>query len=455
MYETKLTNSQLCLHNFVCKNKGTKVIKATAGINQNHHDLTLGILSPQMFPSDCITAASMSALDALIHHPRCSSKDEHSSSLLSIQGAKKKAALEQMGSWLVPNKYSFKAVVCSFPESGGEQLRYIFEQVTGKIGSTNSSSPHLSVLSALPGEQSPGAILTHVSSVTSNKIDKQAVGILKSGHKRVIIIRDPFDAIWSAYQVSRAGSRTKGINKRDFRPNNFARFALQWAHLFKESVSGYEMAKADPRSVLVIKFEDLMNDKDQSDVILSVLNFLGEESHIDSRYIDMHPLLAPRPVDSFNLVTKSVAYSTPTLVDDIWAIIQEVAERFEYIKPSFRFLTYEPTGGLTNQLMSLELAIKLAKESHRTLLIPPLISEDNKIFPELWKDSKTWYACTDETLSASACNNDFKSLETFSWEKVLDIQHLTSRVEIIDELPVAAELAEQSLCQVSPRSLDC
>ena len=198
-----------------------------------------------------------------------------------------------------------------------------------------------------------------------------------------------------------------------------------------------------------------MNDKDQSDVILSVLNFLGEESHIDSRYIDMHPLLAPRHVDSFNLVTKSVAYSTPTLVDDIWAIIQEVAERFEYIKPSFRFLTYEPTGGLTNQLMSLELAIKLAKESHRTLLIPPLISEENKIFPELWKDSKTWYACTDETLSASACNNDFKSLKTFSWEKVLDIQHLTSRVEIIDELPVAAELAEQSLCQVSPRSLDC
>ncbi len=98
--------------------------------------------------------------------------------------------------------------------------------------------------------------------------------------------------------------------------------------------------------------------------------------------------------------------------------------------------------------MSLEIAIKLAKESHRTLLIPPLISEDNKIFPDVWKDPKTWYTCTKETLSASACNNDFKSLATFPWKRVLDISRLTSRVEVIDELPVASELAEQSLCQV-------
>jgi hypothetical protein len=152
--------------------------------------------------------------------------------------------------------------------------------------------------------------------------------------------------------------------------------------------------------VLFLRYEDLF--EGQSTSINKVLAFIGDETVIsrnDSVKISSPPsLVLLRDKNGEEHVSKSTAFASPALVGMIWNLVKESAQSFGYAKPPTtnssspdditllkldqglpqgRYLTYVPSGGeLSDQLLELEVAVELAKRSHRRLMLPPFINPE-------------------------------------------------------------------------------
>ena len=179
------------------------------------------------------------------------------------------------------------------------------------------------------------------------------------------------------------------------------------AQLFREAVENdfvpYIQNYSNQVPLLIIKFEDLA--KDPQSNLKSLLDFIGEPTGNQSVLkIHEHPLIH-RGVETSEHVSKATAYASMDLANRMWDELKESAQRFGYTKilpvdglvkpqepptasiaPNLRvssvlYLTYAPNGGLSNQLLSLGMAIQMAQKSGRTLILPPFHAEHFSIFP--------------------------------------------------------------------------
>jgi hypothetical protein len=135
-----------------------------------------------------------------------------------------------------------KAVLLSFPGSGSEAVRYMLEKATGKVGSTTSIVDDIVPDPMLSGnnKSSTDGVLVNIqigTEVEDTEKRKHQRALLHSIPKRIILLRDPFDVVWSRYERSQTGSYNRHILLEDFHPMHFALQAKAWAEEYAEGES--------------------------------------------------------------------------------------------------------------------------------------------------------------------------------------------------------------------------
>lgn len=455
---------------------GTRIYQATSE-DKSVEKLKVGVLGSKFFPTGCKYIAEADEFP-MIRHPGC------------VPGVISNAAYKRMpskvqslirqGAWYI-NDHAHKAILWSYPGSGNTMLRFTFERIVGKIGSTNSIYHDRTLGLTLPGElYSDGGLLVKVHPGVPKgpeAMEKEKDLVFKNTPKRIIVVRDPYDSIWSWYQLLVTGSHTGRVSMEDFSIEHFAAQAILWAKKFQIAAQEemIPFARDHPNDLLLIRFEDLM--KEQDKYLHQILDFIdekpaGEYSKGKLGIID-HPSIR-RDAKKDTDVSKAFAYGHPDLVNQMWKILSASSKEYGYKKPEFggaaktqvaskqpsklptharggrhRYFTFYPTGGLSNQLLELEVAVELAQRSNRTLLLPPLVAESIKIFPQVWTDDSEKRYCTNETVTMSSCNYDLSKVQTQRWDQLIDIEHLATRVPVVQELPpdVMSKMSQLTLCE--------
>jgi hypothetical protein len=179
--------------------------------------------------------------------------------------------------------------------------------------------------------------------------------------------------------------------------------------------------------------------------MLHLLKFVGEEiSVIDAEtpISSLHKQLRHPSEYEFDHVDKSEAYeSYPLLVQNIWGVAGDVAQLFGYTKPTTsnhsdelgstpmplgkalprnRYLTYVPTGGgLSDQILELQIALHLARESGRRLLLPSFLTDGHTV-PDR-------YGCCEVKGGRSCRVGDLTKPKAISWSQIIDTGDLSDR----------------------------
>jgi hypothetical protein len=155
---------------------------------------------------------------------------------------KEKAVVDEK----IPKRFaSTKALLLSSPGVGSERVRALLEQATGKVGFTSSFvQDNIGIDSNIFGG-------THIRRPKNATTDDEVVVVvdIQLGGKRIpgknkqrqqdhfvkmipkyiVLVRDPFNVIWSRYERAQTGSNNRHIAPRDFHPLHFAMQAIEWA----------------------------------------------------------------------------------------------------------------------------------------------------------------------------------------------------------------------------------
>jgi hypothetical protein len=214
----------------------------------------------------------------------------------------------------------------------------------------------------------------------------------------------------------------------------------------------------------IVKYEDLANGPRQT--LNSIYSFLGEDepSTMDNSTRTQHRLTGclfrDKEVGAHH-VHKSAAFSNPWFISTLWDLVEKSAERFGYSKPSWlqphdnattfnleeplpstRYLTYLPSGGgLSDQLLELEIAIQLAEQSGRKLIVTPLITGDSPPIPKNC-DAHAEGLCA--TNLADTHTNDDPSW----WGDIIDYSTLSGKIQIFKKAgAIPYKFSELTLCE--------
>eukprot|EP01063_Lacrimia_lanifica_P004069 TRINITY_DN12276_c1_g1_i1.p1 TRINITY_DN12276_c1_g1~~TRINITY_DN12276_c1_g1_i1.p1 ORF type:complete len:307 (+),score=75.10 TRINITY_DN12276_c1_g1_i1:94-1014(+) len=225
------------------------------------------------------------------------------------------------------------ALLWSFPGSGNSFLRMLVEQGSGyATGSVYHTDPVMNKV--FVGEQTCGRDVIAVKA--HEKIPSRCAAAALYP-REVVLVRHPVKALFAEYnrKFARGGNRhVLSVARHEFSAANFTAvmedMARQWAaqHLARLGRGG--------RAQLVVYFEDLVA-KGAEDALLRVLRFLGvcAPSRAAARCAvahGEHPLL--RRIRREGDVTIDGAV-TPDVLDRVWAILGNVAERHGYEKDAW------------------------------------------------------------------------------------------------------------------------
>jgi hypothetical protein len=216
-------------------------------------------------------------------------------------------------------------------------------------------------------------------------------------------------------------------------------------------------------TTFLVKYEDLANGPRQT--LNSILDFLGEDDEptvknsTSTRHCINGRFFRNQEVGADH-VNKSTAFSNPWFISTLWDVVQKSAERLGYTKPSLqlhgnatpfdveiplpqgRYLTYLPSGGgLSDQLLELEIAVQLAIQSGRKLILTPLMIGE---YPPIPKNCNAHAGGLCDTNLAEAHTND-----PFLWSDIIDIGELSEKVEVLErphgDIPL--KFSELTLCE--------
>jgi hypothetical protein len=144
---------------------------------------------------------------------------------------------------------STKALLLSFPGSGSERVRALLQQATGNVGFASSivqdnSGLDPNLLDGTPKNTTTtttndgGVVLVDIqlggARIQDGTKRRQQYHLVKTIPKNIVLVRDPFDAIWSRYERAQTGSYNRHIASRDFHPLHFAMQANEWAEEYAD-----------------------------------------------------------------------------------------------------------------------------------------------------------------------------------------------------------------------------
>lgn len=233
----------------------------------------------------------------------------------------------------------------TFPGSGNTWGRLLIEYATGIYSGSVYSDPTLR--STLPGEficdHSVSVIKVHPHTHNAQellnggfnsdhmKCNKGKVGKFQ---KAVLLIRDPFDSIWSEYQRRLTQSHVSGIPTSYFDwfrwQANAANMAYRYWEMWKLHYTAIE-TQLPRENVLYIKYEDLKNKEKRVNALYDVANFLGIDAsaeQLNCAFILAENPGAHRKLDEDSM-TKQVAYTKPVACR-MWNLYGNFANRVGY-----------------------------------------------------------------------------------------------------------------------------
>jgi hypothetical protein len=218
-------------------------------------------------------------------------------------------------------------------------------------------------------------------------------------------------------------------------------------------------------TTFIVKYEALGNDSRQ-ETLNSIFNFLGKDKPTSMTQHGINECFFRDQKAGAHHVNKAAAFSDPAFVSTLWHLVQKSAERFGYSKPSTRtsqhhdsattlhhsgealpegqYLTYLSSGGvLSDQLLELEIAVQLAIQSGRKLILTPLIKGDSPLIPK---------SCSAHTGGELCAANPLESYshDPYWWSDIIDIKVLSLKVEVFErphhgDIPL--RFSELTLCE--------
>jgi hypothetical protein len=262
-------------------------------------------------------------------------------------------------------------VLYSFPGSGNTWCRLLIEYSTRIY--TGSLYDDQNLLRTLPGEafcdQRVSVVKAHPDYTHATKLFPRISGkgkdhgnsqakclkgkISSNFHRAIILIRNPYDAIWSDYLRRISHSHAGGIPISQFQQEHgkWKEISLTLAKEFSQSVS--EDFRFVERTLpisdrIVIRYEDLRNSSLQAAVLFKVNEFLRLPSFVASetssssvelqRRLECAFLLAENPqthrahpTENDYTMSKEMAYSSdPGLVCNMWKRFENEAMKYGY-----------------------------------------------------------------------------------------------------------------------------
>ena len=241
----------------------------------------------------------------------------------------------------VPKEFQqHPALLWTFPGSGSGWVRLMIEHATGYY--SGSVYGDESLLEAFPGEYicSPEVVVikAHPTTHTFQDLERGDYNHRCTIHhieKAILILRNPFDAIWSDHNRKITRSHVGKILEKDFNRKEWVTNAKRLAYKYSEMwpISYQPFIRKHPTGYLLIKYEELIDPKIQIEKLESIMNFL-KISFTSERlkcafYLANHPTVH-RPIYTKDAIMKKVDAYTPGLVCELWSILQASATQFGY-----------------------------------------------------------------------------------------------------------------------------
>lgn len=233
----------------------------------------------------------------------------------------------------------------TFPGSGNTWGRLLIEFATGIY--SGSVYNDRTLLEALPGEFTcdwsvsvikvhphthNAAALLHGGFNSDNMKCKR--GRVQKFQKAVLLIRDPYDSIWSEFQRRLTQSHVAGIPTSYFDwyrwQANAANLAYKYWEMWQLQYTAIEQ-ELPRENVLYIKYEDLKNKDTRVNAMHDVAKFLGVDStpeQLDCAFILAENPGAHRKLDKESM-TKQIAYTKPVACR-MWNLFGSFATRVGY-----------------------------------------------------------------------------------------------------------------------------
>ena len=157
--------------------------------------------------------------------------------------------------------------------------------------------------------------------------------------RAILLIRNPFDSIWSEYQRRLTQSHVGGIKKRGFDwprwQANAAALSNAYHQMWAVHHAGIERHFAE-RDYLYVRYEDLRDKQRRVEALRRISSFLGiagpsgpSEERLHCTFLLADNRQAHRKVDPELTMTKQEAYTQP-LACRMWALFGQYASKHDY-----------------------------------------------------------------------------------------------------------------------------
>lgn len=235
----------------------------------------------------------------------------------------------------------------TFPGAGNTWCRLLIEYSTGIY--TGSVYDDSSLLEPLPGEfkcnWQVSAVKVHPHThhfaelrggtfgSDNNKCNK---GNVRRFERVIIVLRDPFDSIWSEFQRRITQSHVSGVRKNRFNWHRWQANAASLAHAYFDMWEIEHMGierQLKPEDILYIRYEDLKNKEKRVEAMRKIAVFLRFPADVPDERLECAFVLADnrqahRSVDD-SMMTKDLAYR-PEISCRMWALFGGYASRHNY-----------------------------------------------------------------------------------------------------------------------------
>jgi hypothetical protein len=177
-------------------------------------------------------------------------------------------------------------LLVSYPRSGNTLLRTLLERTTGYVTGSDtrpdrSLSKELAEQHDLIGE---GIVSSHRVLYVKTHYPERMGHQIYVGHAAIVVVRNPYDAIDSYWNMNATKSHTKSLI-----PEVYQQFSEMWMGLVKNEIHiwnkflEYWLSEECPIPVLVVRFEDLI--RNPSWELQRVLKFTIEQNN-DDHFVD-------------------------------------------------------------------------------------------------------------------------------------------------------------------------
>mmetsp|Transcript_1582 Transcript_1582/g.2527 ORF Transcript_1582/g.2527 Transcript_1582/m.2527 type:complete len:308 (-) Transcript_1582:111-1034(-) len=229
----------------------------------------------------------------------------------------------------------------TFPGSGSGWVRLLIEHATGYL--SGSVYGDLSLVPALPGEflcnKEVSIIKAHPTTHDFSIVERGNLGHRCRIHhfnKAVMVVRNPYDAIWSDHNRKITRSHVGKILEKDFDRKawflNANRLARKYKAMWTDSYTPF--MRRYPNGYIIVKYEDLIHPEYQLAELKKIMDFMGYD--ISDKRMQCAFFLANNPTvkrprhTTDKVMSKSDAYSRSLVCNHIWPLVRESCAKYNY-----------------------------------------------------------------------------------------------------------------------------